>query len=173
MEPDERRHESTVHLGEGRTPLVLLRRWGTRHGLGDVYAKLEFAGPTGSFKDRGAATLVSAAASAGATRLVEDSSGNAGAAVAAYAAHAGLACTIFAPASAPAQKLRQIAAYGAELVRVEGPREAVTAAAARAAREDPGAYYASHNTNPLFVDGCKAFAHELARRSRADHRSTS
>jgi len=104
---------------------------------------------------------VSFALDAGASHLVEDSSGNAGASVAAYAARAGLSCTIFAPAAAPASKLRQIRGYGAELIPVEGSREDVAEAARQAGRA-PGAYYAGHNANPYFVEGTKTLAFELA-----------
>jgi len=156
-----------VTLGEGATPLVRCERWPPAAGLQCVYAKLEFAGPTGSFKDRGASVLVSHAVSHGVTRVVEDSSGNAGAAIAAYAACAGLACQIFAPAATPPSKLSQIRAYGANLIAVEGSREAV-AAAARAAAIATGdnaashdVYYASHNSNPYFVEGAKTLAFEL------------
>ena len=82
-------------------------------GMGGLYAKLEFMNPTGSFKDRGTAVMMSAAVEMGAREVVEDSSGNAGASVAAYAARAGIKAHIFAPASAPAAKLGQIAVYGA------------------------------------------------------------
>jgi threonine synthase len=155
LEPAQR-----VTLGEGDTPLVALPRWGAANGLQRVYAKLEFANPTGSFKDRGMAVLVSVARSQGARHLVEDSSGNAGAAAAAYAARAGMTCTVYAPAAAPAAKLRQIRAYGAELVSVPGPRSAV-ADAARTAGARPGSYHVSHNDNPLFVEGNKTFAYEV------------
>lgn len=150
-----------VSLGEGDTPLVPLPRWGAAHGLHHVYAKLEFASPTGSFKDRGMAVLVTLARQGGATHLTEDSSGNAGASAAAYAARAGMACTVYAPAAAPAAKLRQIRAYGAQLVLVPGPRQDV-ADAARAAGQVPGSYHVSHNDNPAFVHGNKTFAYELA-----------
>jgi threonine synthase len=149
-----------VSLGEGDTPLVALPRWGHAHGLRRVYAKLEFANPSGSFKDRGMAVLVSLARQAGAEHLTEDSSGNAGASAAAYAARAGLRCTVYAPAAAPAAKLRQITAYGAELIPVPGPRSAV-ADAARAAGSRPGSYHVSHNDNPDFVTGNKTFAYEV------------
>lgn len=125
-----------------------------------VYAKLEFANPTGSFKDRGMSVLVSLAMQAGARHLVEDSSGNAGASAAAYAARAGLTCTVYAPESAPAAKLRQIRAYGAELILVPGSRSAVTDAA-RDAGTAPGAYYVSHTSNVDFLHGNKAFGWEL------------
>lgn len=125
-----------------------------------MYAKLEYANPTGSFKDRGMAVLVSLAKQERARHLVEDSSGNAGAAAAAYAARAGLTCTVFAPESAPAAKLRQIRAYGAELVLVPGVRSAVTDVA-RHAGTMPGAYYVAHASNEDFWHGNKAFAWEL------------
>ncbi|MGH2353812.1 MAG: pyridoxal-phosphate dependent enzyme, partial [Chloroflexota bacterium] len=149
-----------VSLGEGDTSLVPLPRWGAAHGLGRVFGKLEFANPTGSFKDRGMAVLVTVAREQGARHLVEDSSGNAGASVAAYAARAGMTCTVYAPAAAPAAKLHQVRAYGAELVAVPGPRSAV-ADAARAAGASPSSYHVSHNDNPLFVAGNKTFAYEL------------
>lgn len=154
------RSNGIVSLGEGQTPVVPLPRWGERVGLARVYAKLEYLSPTGSFKDRGATVMVTRARELGARRLVEDSSGNAGAAVAAYAARAGLPCTIYAPATAPAAKLAQISAAGARLVRVPGPREAV----AEAAKSDTagGAYYAGHNSNPYFVEGTRTFAFEAA-----------
>jgi threonine synthase len=152
--------EQRISLGEGDTPLVRLPRWGEAHGLRHLYAKLEFISPTSSFKDRGMAVLVSVARQEGATHLVEDSSGNAGAAAAAYAARAGMRCTVYAPAAAPAAKLRQIEAYGAELVSVPGPRAAV-AEAAREAGASPGSYHVSHNDNPLFVAGNKTLAYEL------------
>jgi threonine synthase len=160
---------ATAHaldLGEGDTPLVPLTRWGATLGLRRVWAKLEGSNPTGSYKDRGMAVLASVAAASGATHLVEDSSGNAGAAAAAYAARGGMTCTVFAPASAPAAKLRQIRAYGAELVAVPGPRSAV-ADAARAAGSVAGAYHVSHNDNPLFVVGNQSIAFELAEAARA------
>ena len=149
-----------VTLGEGDTPLVPLPRWGAAHGLRRVYAKLELANPTGSFKDRGMTVLVTLAREAGARHLVEDSSGNAGASAAAYAARAGMRCTVYAPAGAPPAKLRQIRAYGAELIPVPGPRSAV-ADAARSAAGAPGSYHVSHNDNPRFVDGNRSFAYEL------------
>ena len=163
------RRVATAHaldLGEGDTPLVPLTRWGAMLGLRRVWAKLEGSNPTGSYKDRGMAVLASVAAASGATHLVEDSSGNAGAAAAAYAARGGMSCTVYAPASAPAAKLRQIRAYGAELVAVPGPRSAV-ADAARAAGSVAGAYHVSHNDNPLFVVGNQSIAFELAEAARA------
>src|SRR5437016_1344175 len=75
-----------VSLGEGGTPLVWIDRWASEHSLERVGVKLEYLNPTGSFKDRGTSTIVSRMIELGLDRLIEDSSGNAGASVAAYAA---------------------------------------------------------------------------------------
>jgi threonine synthase len=150
-----------ISLGEGDTPIVPLQRWGTAHGLPRVLAKLEYVSPTGSFKDRGAAAVIGVLAGAGVTSVVEDSSGNAGAAMAAYAARAGLRAQIFVPESAPAAKRAQIAGYGAEVVAVAGSREDVATAAEHAAHA-PDVAYASHARHPAFVEGTKTFGLEIA-----------
>lgn len=157
VEPDS----LIVTLGEGNTPLIRLERWPRQIGLEHVYAKLEYVGPTGSFKDRGSSVLISHAGSLGVQRLTEDSSGNAGASIAAYAARAGMECAVFAPASTMPSKLSQIRSYGAILATLDVPRAAVAHAAQLAGRE-AGSYYAGHNTNPYFVEGCKTLAFELA-----------
>lgn len=142
-----------VSLGEGSTPLARVR------GLpGDVYAKLEFASPTGSFKDRGIAIVVSRLRRLGIPRVVEDSSGNAGASLAAYCAAADIRCTIYAPDTTSPGKLVQIRGYGAEVVLVPGPRPAATEAALAAAQD---AYYANHAWDPFFLEGTKTAAFEI------------
>ena len=155
------RPSDALALGEGNTPIVEMPSAGKAAGVERLHGKLEFASPTGSFKDRGAAMMMSVAVEHGVTEVVEDSSGNAGAAVSAYAAHAGISAHIFAPASAPKAKLRQISVYGATLHTIEGPREATTAAAARFA-ESHGMVYASHALSPFFMEGMKGFAYEVA-----------
>ena len=149
-----------LSLGEGRTPVVELVAWGGGHGMSRCRAKLEFMAPTGSFKDRGAAPVIASLKAQGVAKVVEDSSGNAGAAMAAYAARAGLAADIYVPAAAPSAKLAQIAQYGAAVIPVEGTREDVADAAAAAAQA-PGAAYASHSRHPAFVEGTKTFVLEL------------
>ncbi len=150
-----------ISLGEADTPIVPLQRWGSAHGMPRVLAKLEYVSPTGSFKDRGAATVISVLAGEGGTSIVEDSSGNAGAAMAAYAARAGLRAQIFVPESAPAAKRDQIVGYGAEVVAVAGTREDV-ATAAEHATHAPDLAYASHARHPAFVEGTKTFGLEIA-----------
>jgi threonine synthase len=147
--------DQALSLGESITPLVDAT-------LADVPVKfkLDYLLPTGSFKDRGAAVLLSFLRSVGVERAIEDSSGNAAAAIAAYAARAGIACTIFAPAHASAGKLVQTQAYGATVKRITGSRDDVAHAAIAAAAE-PGATYASHNWHPFFIEGVKTWALEV------------
>ena len=149
-----------ISLGEGRTPIIELGLWGLQHGLSKCRAKLEFMAPTGSFKDRGAATVIASLKASGVTRVVEDSSGNAGAAMAAYAARAGLSAEIYVPDATPGAKVNQITAYGATVHRVAGAREQVATAAWEAA-QSPSVAYASHSQHPAFIEGTKSFALEL------------
>ena len=143
-----------ISLGEGNTPLVH-ERFNDR----DLYFKLEGCNPTGSFKDRGSAVLVSSLAAAGVKIAIEDSSGNAGASFAAYAARAGIQARIFVPDYASGPKRAQMEAYGAEVVRILGPRSAVTEAALRAVEE--GVVYASHANLPHGLAGMATLAYEL------------
>ncbi len=145
--------DEAVSLGEGWTPLLA----GAWHGTRIDY-KLEFMMPTGSFKDRGTTVLVSYLKSRGVGRVLEDSSGNAGASLAAYAAAAGLACRILVPETASYPKIAQIAAAGADVVTIRGSREDVAVAAIRQSAE---LFYASHNWQPMFVEGVKTLAYEL------------
>lgn len=145
--------EHRVSLGETITPLVEL----TWDGL-PVRFKLDYLFPTGSYKDRANAVFVSALRAAGISEVVEDSSGNAGASLAAYCARAGMGCTIYVPAGTSPAKLLQIEAYGARVVKVPGPRAATAAAVQEAAATR---FYASHNWNPIFIHGMKSLAFEL------------
>lgn len=156
-----------ISLGEGGTPTSALRNLGEVLGVQDFYAKLELMNPTGSFKDRGTAVMMSVARELGVTEVVEDSSGNAGASVSAYAARAGIRAHVFAPAAAPAAKLDQIAVYGATTHLIQGNRQAVTDAAMQFAERN-AMVYASHNLSPYFTEGTKAFAYEIAKQSGED-----
>jgi threonine synthase len=127
-----------------------------------VQYKLEFMMPTGSFKDRGMTVMVSYLKSRGVTRVLEDSSGNAGASLSAYAAAAGLTCRILVPETASYPKIAQIAACGADVVTIKGSRQDVAEAALRQTTDPRDAlFYASHNWQPLFVEGTKTLAFEL------------
>jgi threonine synthase len=142
-----------ISLGEGNTPLTEVELYG-----GKVACKLDYLAPTGSFKDRGTTVLVSALAEMGIKRVVEDSSGNAGASLAAYCARAGIEAHIYVPAHASPGKLTQIEAYGAKLIPIAGPRERSAQEAQKAAERD---YYASHYWNPLPLEGIKTEAYEI------------
>ncbi|AZM55311.1 threonine synthase [Streptomyces sp. WAC 01529] len=141
-----------ISLGEGRTPVVEL--------TDGIRAKLDFLMPTLSFKDRGAVVLAALARRLGPERVIADSSGNAGTAVAAYCARAALPCTVYVPAGTSPKKMEQIGAHGARLEVVDGGRESA-ARAARAAADEPGTFYASHVHNPYFLQGTKTYVYEV------------
>lgn len=146
-----------VSLGEGETPLVWAQAFGRQ-----VAFKCDFLNPTGSFKDRGTAVLLGILRSRGVTLALEDSSGNAGASFAAYAARAGISARIFVPESASGYKRAQIEMYGAQLVAVPGPRSNATEAVLGVLSE-PGnqAVYASHAYLPFNLPGYATLAYEL------------
>jgi threonine synthase len=143
-----------VSMGEGMTPLVDAAISDRR-----IYFKCEYANPTGSFKDRGSAALIAFLRSRGVLQAVEDSSGNAGASFAAYAARAGMKAKVFVPESATGLKRLQIAAYGAELVPVAGARSEAAAAAQQAA--EAGVAYGSHAYLPYNLAGYATAAFEI------------
>lgn len=145
--------------------------WGAPDGAASasIWLKVDGLLPTGSFKDRGVAMMVSHTRRLRLGEVFCDSSGNAGAALAAYAARAGIRCRVLVPAYASGPKVEQIAACGAEVVRVSGTREdvarrALEEAQAAEAEEPQGAgraAYLSHNWHPLFLDGTKTLAYEI------------
>ncbi len=143
-----------VSLGEGNTPLIE-----TEFNSQPVWLKLEYLNPTASYKDRGSAVLTSFLVSRGVTSAIEDSSGNAGASFAAYAARAGVEGKIFIPSSASGPKRHQIEAYGAKVHLIPGPRSE----AARAVREEAenGQTYASHAFMPFGLPGIATIAYEI------------
>ncbi len=142
-----------VSFDEGFTPLLPVEVAGRT-----VLVKQDHLFPSGSYKDRGATVMISQAKHLGVPAVVEDSSGNAGCAVAAYCAKAGIACDIYVPESTSPGKLAQIQMYGAGLHRIPGSREDTSAAVTQAAQTT---YYASHSWNPFFFHGTKTFAFEV------------
>lgn len=143
-----------VTLGEGNTPLVWREALGRRMAF-----KLEFLNPTGSYKDRGSAVLAGFLRARGVQAAVEDSSGNAGASFAAYAAAAGIQARVFVPDSASGPKRIQIERYGAQVARIMGPRSNAARAAEQAVQQ--GAVYASHALLPQVLVGYATLAYEL------------
>ena len=152
---DER---NIVTMGEGFTPLVGFETAGAAEGC-RLLLKLDYLCPTGSYKDRGSTVMISKLKEWGVTAIIEDSSGNAGASLAAYAAAAGIRADIYVPASISPGKAAQIVIHGANLVQVPGSREATAAAALKAADKT---FYASHNWIPYFAVGLKTAAYEIA-----------
>ncbi len=143
-----------VTLGEGNTPLL----WEVVANQ-PVGLKMESLNPSGSYKDRGSAVLVSQLLGRGVREAVEDSSGNAGASFAAYAARAGLKCRIYVPESASGPKRRQIEVYGADLIPIPGPRSEAARAVLQEAEK--GVPYASHAYLPFGLMGIASIAYEL------------
>jgi threonine synthase len=143
-----------VSLGEGGTPLLWAEAFGRQ-----VAFKCEFSNPTGSFKDRGSAVIAARLMSRGVTEAVEDSSGNAGASFAAYAARAGIRARIFVPASAAGPKRQQIEAFAAELHQIHGSRSDVSAAVLLEAAG--GSTYASHAWLPFNMPGYATASYEI------------
>jgi threonine synthase len=143
-----------ISLGEGMTPLV------AAPDLPGVLLKIDYLMPTGSFKDRGAVMLTALARQLAVPQMIADSSGNAGTAIAAYAARAGIPCEVYVPAATSPGKIAQLRAYGATVRQVPGTREDTAAAAMQAAGR-PGTFYASHVYHPFFLHGTKTYVLEL------------
>lgn len=143
--------DTSIAMGEGWTPLL-------SGGSKNLYYKLEYISPTGSFKDRGAVIVMGEAKSLGCDAVVQDSSGNAGASIAAYAARGGIRATVVVPEDTPELKKRQIELYGATLVVAAGGRSRAASIAMEMAQS---AFYASHVWNPLFLEGTKTVAFEI------------
>jgi threonine synthase len=142
-----------VSLGEGFTPVTKI------YGQ-EIYVKHEYINPTASFKDRGSSTLITRLRGVDVGGVVCDSSGNAGASIAAYSAHVGLGCVIYCSASGARNKIAQISAYGASLKIVEGGREQAMKEATEAS-EELGYPYACHAWSPYFIEGMRTIAYEI------------
>ena len=146
--------KASVPMGVGWTPLVPFEYSGVK-----TYLKLEYLSPSGSFKDRGVNTMVSQLKHMGVKSVIEDSSGNAGASLAAHAARFGLDAQIYVPAYASPAKKHQISVYGAEVIAIEGTRKAAEEAAQAAVKHEQA--YASHAYHPAYLAGQITAAYEL------------
>ena len=152
------RSGSIVSHPEGNSPLLHRARIAEYAGVPALMLKHEGRNPTGSFKDRGMTVMVSYLKSRGINEVLEDSSGNAGASLSAYAAAAGMRCRILVPETASYPKIAQIAACGADVFTIRGTRQDVADTAMRMSSE---IFYASHNWVPFFAEGTKTLAYEL------------
>lgn len=141
-------------LGAGWTPLVHANVKGL-----NVYFKPEYISPTGSFKDRGTEVEINVLAGQDVDTVVDDSSGNAGSSLAAYAAHAGLKADIYVPHYASENKKKQIAIYGAKVNSIPGVRNDAKLAAMNSVGGKK--VYASHAYHPAFLLGQESIAWEI------------
>src|SRR5262245_52721497 len=153
--------ESPVSLGEGWTPLLHARRLGEAIGLDRLLVKDEALNPTNSFKARGLSAAVTRARYLGARVLSVPTAGNAGNALAAYAASAGLAAKVFMPRDVKTPFIRECELYGAEVTLVDG---LITDAGRVAAERGRGAgwYDVSTLKEPYRIEGKKMMGYEIA-----------
>src|SRR5215208_2951424 len=153
--------EHPVTLGEGFTPLFHAVRLGNSLGLDRLYIKDESLNPTNSFKARGQSTAVTRASALGARTVAIPSAGNAGTALAAYAACAGLEARVFLPSDVKAPFARECELYGAHLTLVDG---LITDAGRIAAEQGaaPDWYDVSTLKEPYRLEGKKTLGYELA-----------
>jgi threonine synthase len=151
------RGENIISLGEGWTPLIQAHNLGLMLGHNNIYIKDERQGPTSSFKDRQAAIAVSALKEAGIKEAVVASTGNVAIAYSAYSARAGIKLWVFVTSSVPADKMREVAIYGSEVIKVAGTYDECKQVAAK--------FAASKN---LFLDqGIKGIAAKEAMKTLA------
>ena len=153
--------EAPVTLGEGWTPLIRARRLGKDLGLERVFVKDESLNPTNSFKARGLSAAVTRAVHLGARTLSVPTAGNAGNALAAYAAHAGVTAKVFMPRDVKTPFIRECELYGAEVTLVDG---LITDAGRIAAEKGKplGWYDVSTLKEPYRIEGKKTMGYELA-----------
>ncbi|WP_409300401.1 threonine synthase [Peribacillus sp. SCS-155] len=144
-----------VTMGEGQTPLIILNPLEP-----NSYVKVDYMMPTLSFKDRGAAVLMAKAKELGVSKVIADSSGNAGTAIAAYAARCNISCDIYLSDETSPKKVAQVKAHGATVKEIHGTREDVAAAAQKAVDQEK-VFYASHVYNPYFLEGTKTYAYQI------------
>lgn len=162
----------TVTLGEGHTPLIRSVRIGPREGLERLFFKLENTNPSGSYKDRFAAAEVARVLASGAKGCLATSSGNTGAALAAYCARYGLPCVILAGTTTPAGKLAQMQAHGARVLRVHDflssptvVQAAFAALPATAAELSLSLVVSAYRYCPLGMAGVESLSRELLEQS--------
>jgi threonine synthase len=156
--PSKSKCKKCVTLGEGNTPLVNLYGFGR-----NVHFKLEYMNPTGSFKDRGTAAAISRALEMGMACVTEDSSGNAGISISAYAASAGIWANIVVPKDITRSKRLLMESLGAQISEAEDRDEASLKAQEMEGR---GCAYIGHPWNPWFVHGMVRFAGEIEKQLR-------
>lgn len=152
--------EAPVSLGEGATPLVALPRLGRELSLDEVYVKDEAQNPTASFKSRGMSAAVTVAKRLSVKAMVAPSAGNAGGALAAYGARAGIPVRVYVPRDTPHTLVEEMQTFGAEVILVDGLIDDAGRLAAAHAKES-GAFNMATLREPYRVEGKKTMAYEL------------
>ncbi|MBK8028948.1 MAG: threonine synthase [Chloroflexi bacterium] len=150
-----------VSLGEGGTPLVKSRALASMLGLRNLFIKDERQGPTASFKDRQATVAISAMKEIGVDSVVVASTGNVAIAYAAYGARAGIKLWAFFPSLAPAEKMREAAVYGAEVIKITGTYDQTKEIAARYAKRQ-GLFLDRGIKSVAAIEAMKTMAYEIA-----------
>jgi threonine synthase len=150
-----------IYLGEGDTPLLHLPHLGSRLGLSQLYVKDESINPTGSFKARGLAAAVSKAKELGITKVIIPTAGNAGGAMAAYAARGGLEAYIFMPKDTPEANIKESRIAGATVILIDGLISEAAGMAGEKARLE-GWFDVSTFKEPYRAEGKKIMGYELA-----------
>jgi len=151
----------TLRLGEGGTPLIQAANLGMMLGLPNLYIKDERQGPTSSFKDRQAAVTIAALKEGGVTEMVAASTGNVAIALSAYAARAGIKLWAFVTSLVPGVKMREIALYGSQVVKITGSYDQAKQVAAEFARQR-GLYQDMGARTVTAVEAMKTIAFEIA-----------
>ena len=155
------RESSIVSLGEGFTPLIHAERLGEKLGLPNLHLKDESANPTGSFKARGLAVAVSMARELGIRKLAMPSAGNAGGALAAYAARAGMEAAVFMPDGTPLANRLECSLLGARVETVAGSIKDCGRVMRERLGGDDGWFDVSTLREPYRLEGKKTMAYEL------------
>jgi threonine synthase len=160
--------DAPIDIGQGFTPLVRSRAIGPRAGIGDLFFKLESLNPTGSYKDRFAGLAIGMLVATGVTQCIATSSGNTGAALAAFSAAVGIRCALYVSENAPIGKLEQMLAYGADVYRVERftidaeESARVTDTLVSAAKQrNLELFITAYAKSPVPMEGVKTIAHEI------------
>ena len=153
--------DHVISMGEGGTPLYKARNLSAILGLKNLYIKDERQGPTGSFKDRQASVAISVLNEMGLQEMVVASTGNVAIAYAAYAARAGIKLWAFLTSQVPGEKMREVALYGAEVIKVTGTYDETKAIAARFA-ETRHLFLDRGIKDIAAVESMKTMAYEIA-----------
>jgi threonine synthase len=153
--------QNRISLGEGDTPLMTLPRLGAELGLKHLYVKDESLNPTGSFKARGLSAAVSKAKELGVKKIIIPTAGNAGGAMAAYAARSGIQACIYMPKDTPVANMEESRIAGAQVILIDGLISEAAGMAGVKAREE-GWFDVSTFKEPYRTEGKKIMGYELA-----------